>query len=589
MMSSSKKIDNNPSIIPTSAFTPVNNLPSEIKDPIKISTSQKWILPARPKPGRKPLSSDDLDIELEPESNVQIATHLRKGSNEESSFNKVLLQRNNSITNTHTNGTSVTSPPKSCLPSPSPTPDALSPTLIDPTTTANTSTEKKRPVAKICPRSASSSSSCKNNAYNLAATTAATTNTTKKKNGTPHTNKMIEVDCSIIHNPMKKEILKINEENYYLKLEVIRLVSNLKNLRDEIQPIVEKRKKSNTNNTNSVTNTKNIPATTTTPDAMNNNNNNNNDNNNIPILTSVEPKEINANLESAIKKESKTNTLPAQPQPQPQQQSKKRSHDDDDINDLIVSLIDLNHSQTTIEPQNKNKNNNTVKNTTLKSNNNEKITTNINITNNITTSKDKPLESPIFKNDPFLDKNFEKQFINDEDDLISTVSTTPSTMFSLSLSATNETIDSNNINTNTNTNTFILPRMANISELPPFDLLNLPNDESLITGKLDVKLNYDDVPIIAPNSSNLKNKVKNPISILDTFNAINSNFQDEFIDDDIDLDIDDDIGSLELMNFSNQKSSSITASSTLSNEIIDFTMDEDIDLEFENFISGKNI
>ncbi|KAG7795315.1 hypothetical protein KL929_004082 [Ogataea haglerorum] len=95
---------------------------------------------------------------------------------------------------------------------------------------------------------------------------------------TPHA--QLDLEASIMNNPLKQQILKINEENYYLKLEVIKLVSDLKKLKNEIR---EKSKKNET----------------------------------LPTPSPSFPR--------------------------------KRSHDDD-INDLIVSLIDLNHSQQVQQP-----------------------------------------------------------------------------------------------------------------------------------------------------------------------------------------------------------------------------------------------
>lgn len=39
---------------------------------------------------------------------------------------------------------------------------------------------------------------------------------------------MLVVDREVVASPLKQEILRLNEENYYLKLEVIKLVSTLK-------------------------------------------------------------------------------------------------------------------------------------------------------------------------------------------------------------------------------------------------------------------------------------------------------------------------------------------------------------------------
>jgi hypothetical protein len=641
-----KKIENTQAIIPTSAFTPVNNLPSEIKDPIKITTSKKWVLPPRPKPGRKPLPSDDINIpekegenkkdkenEEEKEKEINNIHHYGETFNEKASFSNS-NERNHSISNNILNNSNIISSPNinslspktssSCIPTPSPTPDSLSPKMDLQNSLDLT---KRRPVAKICSKS-SNSSKKKNNL-----------SPDSNPNFNSNNNRMIEIDCSIIHNPLKKEILKINEENYYLKLEVIRLVSNLKGLRDEIQPIVEKRKSLKSNRSSpspspsalsSSSSSMTIKPTTNSTANKNSNKSKLNIENqqNKSFLQSKkidQPLNSIESFESRISPNSETSIDTLQ---QSKPQSKKRCHDDD-INDLIVSLIDLSHSQTSVElqsnenkiiNQNIKKETNEITNITINENKNQinfnantnKENNNMNInnikdvndnnytinnhesslleskTNSAKDNKIKPsIESPLFQNyihvsDPFMEttKSFERNLLYDEDDLLSTVSTTPSTMFSLSLSQTNETLDSMNINNNNSNN---INMMENINELPPFDLLDLPDDDALINGKIDVKLNYE-VPMIAPSVM----KSNKHISILDTFNAINSNFADEFMDDDDD----DDIGSLELLNFTNNKLSSsiqITSNNNENNDIVDFTMADDVDLEFENFINGKDI
>ncbi|KAG0684716.1 hypothetical protein C6P40_005060, partial [Pichia californica] len=167
--------------IPTSAFTPVNNLPLEIKEPIKepikITTSKKWFLPPRPKPGRKPVSTYETDISmtdsnpLSPistpsnydkdsiskvnnvtngDSNNNNNTHSYRQISSEKNCFSFPPERNHSISNllsatTVTENSSfsaVSSPinvlssncmsPKSTassIPTPSPTPDTLSPKL----------------------------------------------------------------------------------------------------------------------------------------------------------------------------------------------------------------------------------------------------------------------------------------------------------------------------------------------------------------------------------------------------------------------------------------------------------------------------
>ena len=45
----------------------------------------------------------------------------------------------------------------------------------------------------------------------------------------------IEVDSSLVENPIKRQILKVNEENYYLKLEVVKLMTQLKRLQSDVE------------------------------------------------------------------------------------------------------------------------------------------------------------------------------------------------------------------------------------------------------------------------------------------------------------------------------------------------------------------
>lgn len=47
--------------------------------------------------------------------------------------------------------------------------------------------------------------------------------------------KVLAVEPAVVASPLKQEILRLNEENYYLKLEVIRLVSSLKQQQQQQQ------------------------------------------------------------------------------------------------------------------------------------------------------------------------------------------------------------------------------------------------------------------------------------------------------------------------------------------------------------------
>lgn len=531
------------------------------------------------------------------------------------------------------------------------------------------------------------------------------TNTKKKNDSTSgasninnitNSNKMIEVDCSIIHNPMKTEILKINEENYYLKLEVIRLVSNLKSLRDEIQPMVEKRKtktsrkvrkdKSNSKSSPSPASVK--PTSTITPSSKTPNSRPASVSK-APLKTVPSPAQQAAkeNPEKDISKKSisQSPTPPTTSTKTTTSTTKKRNHDDD-INDLILSLIDLSHSQQTSEPKSSTEeapgkdcssapitnnisasmdtnnasitgtitehtNTNTgtkhdmKRNTEINRNKATPTPTTTTTTTNINTglqleASDKAqhqsqrvagtvpadfalvassttassaaispsvtdinalkqgqqshIQSPVFStdlvNDPFLELSskslLEKQILYDEDDLdlLSTVSTTPSTMFSLSLSATNETVDSM-----AGSGSVLMSGLDNIDELPPFDLLNLPDEKAIAAGKLDIRHNYE------RSANDIQYPLLDTFSLLDENNDYSSNKQHTASvagGSAVKASDDHDIGSLELVNATDRKVSEQMfidgVNGMYSTEAVDFTMSGDVDSVFDAFVNGRN-
>ena len=677
-----------PTHIPTSAFTPVNDLPLEIKEPIKITTSKKWVLPPRPKPGRKPVSSSDLDtaaFSLDKDSSKSKIckpdihhnhshnhNHLRQVTIEKRPFS-FPPERDNSISTAVPSGnTTLASSPadfsclspkssSSCMPTPSPTPDSLSPKLESNVPVA------KPPQTQLQPPAHTQPEKRKRSVAKLAHHAAAGSKRKQDQPVVTNSNKMIEVDCSIIHNPLKTEILKINEENYYLKLEVIRLVSNLKGLRDEIQPIVDKRK------TKAGRKVKKEKSTAAAKPAAS------------PALPTAAPTTVaqgvqkqNPNTFTPVLPQASSSTAPAAtPVTAP---TKKRNHDDD-INDLILSLIDLSHSQQTSESKpasdeaapNSDSARNTNASTTLTmtpttttetnthththTDTNKYTNTNADMkrspetkgTNNKATkmkpktklkAKPKPkpsnadlqadaapipdavdfatmnapssstttaaaatvtaappatstalsplvldqsadalrqgqhshVQSPVFSNDLVNDPFFElsskalldRQTLYDEDDLdlLSTVSTTPSTMFSLSLSATNETVDS----VAGSSGPMLMGGLENIDELPPFNLLNLPDEKAIAAGKLDIRLNYDYDRSVAENR----------YPPLDTFSLL---------DGGISGDRDRDIGSLQLL--SDRRLSVDGSSGPNTSELVDFAMPEDVESVFDTFIHGR--
>lgn len=515
-------------------------------------------------------------------------------------------------------------------------------------------------------------------------------------NNITNSNKMIEVDCSIIHNPMKTEILKINEENYYLKLEVIRLVSNLKSLRDEIQPMVEKRKtktsrkvrkdKSNSKSSPSPASVK--PTSTITPSSKTPNSRPASVSK-APLKTVPSPAQQAAkeNPEKDISKKSisQSPTPPTTSTKTTTSTTKKRNHDDD-INDLILSLIDLSHSQQTSEPKSSTEeapgkdcssapitnnisasmdtNNTSItgtitehtntntgtkhdmkRNTEINRNKATPTPTTTTTTTNINTglqleASDKAqhqsqrvagtvpadfalvassttassaaispsvtdinalkqgqqshIQSPVFStdlvNDPFLELSskslLEKQILYDEDDLdlLSTVSTTPSTMFSLSLSATNETVDSM-----AGSGSVLMSGLDNIDELPPFDLLNLPDEKAIAAGKLDIRHNYE------RSANDIQYPLLDTFSLLDENNDYSSNKQHTASvagGSAVKASDDHDIGSLELVNATDRKVSEQMfidgVNGMYSTEAVDFTMSGDVDSVFDAFVNGRN-
>lgn len=728
-----------PAHIPTSAFTPVNDLPLEIKEPIKITTSKKWVLPPRPKPGRKPVSSGDLDtthFPIDKESTKSKVckpdihtssgshhhhthNHLRQVTSEKKQFT-FPPERNHSISGNipSINNSLVSSPleasssclsPKSsssCMPTPSPTPDSLSPKLE-----ANAQVAKQTIPSQTQPQPHTQARSqphpqLEKRKRSVAKLNSSSNTNTKKKhdstsgasniNNITNSNKMIEVDCSIIHNPMKTEILKINEENYYLKLEVIRLVSNLKSLRDEIQPMVEKRKtktsrkvrkdKSNSKSSPSPASVK--PTSTITPSSKTPNSRPASVSK-APLKTVPSPAQQAAkeNPEKDISKKSisQSPTPPTTSTKTTTSTTKKRNHDDD-INDLILSLIDLSHSQQTSEPKSSTEeapgkdcssapitdnisasmdtNNTSItgtitehtntntgtkhdmkRNTEINRNKATPTPTTTTTTTNINTglqleASDKAqhqsqrvagtvpadfalvassttassaaispsvtdinalkqgqqshIQSPVFStdlvNDPFLELSskslLEKQILYDEDDLdlLSTVSTTPSTMFSLSLSATNETVDSM-----AGSGSVLMSGLDNIDELPPFDLLNLPDEKAIAAGKLDIRHNYE------RSANDIQYPLLDTFSLLDENNDYSSNKQHTASvagGSAVKASDDHDIGSLELVNATDRKVSEQMfidgVNGMYSTEAVDFTMSGDVDSVFDAFVNGRN-
>ena len=610
--------------IPTSAFTPVNNLPQEIKsetkakDPIIVT------------------GLNDKVKELVPD------THLRRPATAERA--PFAISRSQSLSHTTTTTTNSTtsmahtqrhhhqqrqhmpsSPDTSAILSPSPTPMTTpiptptptpTPEMVSPPHDGVIHDSKKRhtqqqqrPLAKLKATNATPPTT-----VHVASTHPPPALTAKK-----HSNcKTIEADCTIIHNPIKKDILKINEENYYLKLEVIRLVSTLKGLREvstsvssstspapspvpspaqsnpnpNPNPNPTQKLKSKTKSTSSKPR-ETVPQTTITPTPT-------------PAITTATTttkpvvsitKKVSATAKIAVNtpeltfrtnckatataNATATATSGATPNSThipTTQPTRKRCHDDD-INDLIVSLVDLSHSQVGTPVAEEHTTLSAACDTATAT---ATATAPAAIVSRNTTAADRTTK---LKSDPYLDTapvsdadDFDLDLdldLNvdvdvDADDILSTVSTTPSTMFSLSLSGTNDTID---VVSSGSTSTNIWKTMEDIEEIPPFELLELPNEKSIQSGRMDVRMNYD------TGISTTKGKFQ----MLDTFSVITAMEERDHDDHDQEQD-EEEVGSLRLMRFDNgpQEVPDLDL-----NFNFNFNDAMDVDHEFANFVDGK--
>lgn len=240
----------------------------------------------------------------------------------------------------------------------------------------------------------------------------------------------LEVDASLMENPIKQQILRINEENYYLKLEVIRLVTDLKSFKsrragvDCADGAVDHTAKAASM----------APATATSNIAS------------AIASASVTPSQPATNTHSKP-----TTIETTKPSPAPLAASRKRGHEED-VNDLIVSLIDLNRDEDLSLAETKR----------TKCSSADSIA---GTSAGPATANESALESPV---------------ISEDDDLTSTVSTTPSTM--LTSIKTNETADS-------------LSGTTMAPSSPPFRLLDIPEggdkDSFLFNGPASLVDDHD--------------------------------------------------------------------------------------------------
>ncbi|ODV97713.1 hypothetical protein PACTADRAFT_83146 [Pachysolen tannophilus NRRL Y-2460] len=390
----------------------MNQKDSNDSSSITIKTSKKWVLPPRPKPGRKPLLGAHSSSSTSPsplssasalsaspavsspvlsantntntnKSKAQKQTQKQKqaqaqtqSQNAESSTGtgyaeqakrNIVKQENVPIapapapihTHTHTSTSTPTPTSNSTLASAS---ASVSASVSDKNMSRSISSSKspvKVPIPSYSPAAETQRVQPQKNQSPapLIADTVKSKITTVKPKATcgakrgrkPSSAKNKAIQEAVKSNPLKQAILKVNEENYYLKLEVIKLVSDLKSLKNEVQE--QQRQKSQglegspgddinmtiTNPQNQVLDS--VPMVGKSSSNLTENN-----------MTIYKLHESN---DGSVEKGKQQQQQPQESQESQQLQeqnlqevrkSRKRVHDED-INDLIVSLIDLNHSQ----------------------------------------------------------------------------------------------------------------------------------------------------------------------------------------------------------------------------------------------------
>jgi hypothetical protein len=599
--------------IPTSAFTPVNNLPQEIKseakakDPIIVTGLNDKVKELVPDTHlRRPATAERAPFAISRSQSLSHTTTTTTTTTTTSTTSMAHTQRHHHQQRQHMpsspDTSAILSPSPTPMttpiptPTPTPTPEMVSPPhdgVIHDSKKRQT-LQQQRPLAKLKATNATPPTTA-----HVASTHPPPALTAKK-----HSNcKTIEADCTIIHNPIKKDILKINEENYYLKLEVIRLVSTLKGLKEVSTSVssstspapspVPSPAQSNQNPTQKLkSKTKStsskpretVPQTTITPTPTPTI---------TPATTTTKPvgtsvsitKKVSGTAKTAVNVPEPTfrtnckatatatsNATPNSTHIPTTQPTRKRCHDDD-INDLIVSLVDLSHSQvgTPVAEEH----------TTLSAAPDTATAPAATASRNTTTAdrttklKSDPYldTAPVSDADDFdldLDLDLNVDVDVDADDILSTVSTTPSTMFSLSLSGTNDTID---IVSSGSTGTNIWKTMEDIEEIPPFELLELPNEKSIQSGRMDVRMNYD------TGISTTKGKFQ----MLDTFSVITAMEERDHDDHDQEQD-EEEVGSLRLMRFDNGPPEVPDLDLNFN---FNFNDAMDVDHEFANFVDGK--
>lgn len=266
---------------------------------ITIRTSRNWVLPPRPKPGRKPYTAQKKRKSVD--KSRKYDTEKRK-ERKKSKDSKSKTKKSSSSTRKKSSSISkVTS----------------------------------KPAQKSCTHPGNmmmNQQSCQAN-----------------QQGCDFKPPFMEVDASLVENPIKREILRVNEENYYMKLEVIRQVAVLKNMHVGNSTVTPTRKNYHSGvlkHARSLELPSKRMATTpaseaTTPHeykqrhlkrAMS-----------VPTTTTTTK---TTKMTTANTRKSQNRIKRSQSCVKSNEKRGKKRSRDSDINDLIVSLVDLSHAET---------------------------------------------------------------------------------------------------------------------------------------------------------------------------------------------------------------------------------------------------
>ncbi len=194
--------------------------------PITIRTSKKWVLPPRPKPGRKPSLLKNKKKKKERKHALN-----KKSSKKDPTVKKLQKQVKENETEVKQQLQEVGIEQEQIKEQKS----------KKQTVTVNSKKEqtkryevKKAPISNNKVPKQAETFGAKEPARSVSVPPK-TNHEIKSVKFTPNSDPYIEIDSCLVENPIKRQILKVNEENYYLKLEVVKLMTQLRKLQSDVE------------------------------------------------------------------------------------------------------------------------------------------------------------------------------------------------------------------------------------------------------------------------------------------------------------------------------------------------------------------